>query len=151
MGSRCTDRQNRYGPAPKNSDSAINVLVDIVNDQSGKKYTMDHYATRYPTNVVDIAEFLVRLTSKILWEGSESRANHGITGLNKSLPPILHYSGTEPYTKYEVIDPLLRYYNVLISAVDLSCPGEDLKRVTRTHPARRGSSTSLSSGLEAKE
>ncbi|KAB5594349.1 hypothetical protein CTheo_2279 [Ceratobasidium theobromae] len=123
-----------YGPAPKNSDSAINVLVDIVNDQSGKKYTMDHYATRYPTNVVDIAEFLVRLTR-----------------LNKSLPPILHYSGTEPYTKYEVMDPLLRYYNVLISAVDLSCPGEDLKRVTRTHPARRGSSTSLSSGLEAKE
>jgi len=23
---------------------------------------MDHYATRYPTNVVDIANFLVRLT-----------------------------------------------------------------------------------------
>ncbi|ELU41521.1 NAD dependent epimerase/dehydratase [Rhizoctonia solani AG-1 IA] len=50
-----------YGPAPKNSDSAINTLVDIVNDQSGKQYTMDHYATRYPTNVLDIADFLVRL------------------------------------------------------------------------------------------
>jgi S-adenosylmethionine synthetase len=54
----------RYGPAPKNSDSAINILLDVVQDQSGKQYKMDHYATRYPTNVVDIADFLVRLSGK---------------------------------------------------------------------------------------
>jgi hypothetical protein len=60
------DCWNRYGPTPKNSDSAINILVDIVNDQSGKTYTMDHYATRYPTNVLDIAEFLVRLTGMVV-------------------------------------------------------------------------------------
>ncbi|CAE6477965.1 unnamed protein product [Rhizoctonia solani] len=84
-----------YGPAPKNSDSAINVLVDIVNDQSGKQYTMDHYATRYPTNVLDIADFLVRLTD-----------------LKKQLPPILHYSGTEPYTKYEICLVLAKILNV---------------------------------------
>lgn len=29
-------------------------------DQSGKQYNMDHYAIRYPTNVEDIADFLVR-------------------------------------------------------------------------------------------
>jgi S-adenosylmethionine synthetase len=46
----------------KNSDSAINVLLDVVQDQSGKTYTMDHYATRYPTCVENIANFLVRLT-----------------------------------------------------------------------------------------
>ena len=51
----------RYGPAPKNSDSAVNILLDVVQDQSGKQYKMDHGATRYPTNVVDIANFLVRL------------------------------------------------------------------------------------------
>lgn len=51
----------RYGPALKNTDSAINVLLDVVQDQSGKQYKMDHYATRYPTNVIDIASFLVRL------------------------------------------------------------------------------------------
>ena len=28
----------RYGPAPKNSDSAINILLDVVSDQSGKTY-----------------------------------------------------------------------------------------------------------------
>ncbi|CAE6524248.1 unnamed protein product [Rhizoctonia solani] len=89
----------RYGPAPKNSDSAINILVDIVNDQSGKPYTMDHYATRYPTNVLDIADFLVRLTGK-----------HN--NAPKPLPPILHYSGTEPYTKYEMCLVLAKILNV---------------------------------------
>ncbi|RDB30651.1 Methionine adenosyltransferase 2 subunit beta [Hypsizygus marmoreus] len=74
-----------YGPAPKNSDSAINVLLDVVQDQSGKTYRMDHYATRYPTNVVDIANFLVRLS-----------------GHKKPIPPILHYSAAEPFTKYEI-------------------------------------------------
>ncbi|TFK49153.1 NAD(P)-binding protein [Heliocybe sulcata] len=74
-----------YGPAPKNTDSAVNILLDVVQDQSGKKYKMDHYATRYPTNVVDIADFLVRLT-----------------GLKTTLPPILHYSAAEPFTKYEM-------------------------------------------------
>lgn len=39
----------------------MNVLLDIVADQSGRRYKMDHYATRYPTNVVDVADFLVRL------------------------------------------------------------------------------------------
>lgn len=74
-----------YGPAPKNSDSAINILLDVVEDQSGKKYKMDHYATRYPTNVLDIAAFLVRLLD-----------------LNRPLPRIIHYSAPEPFTKYEI-------------------------------------------------
>uniref|UniRef100_A0A0W0FT83 RmlD-like substrate binding domain-containing protein n=1 Tax=Moniliophthora roreri TaxID=221103 RepID=A0A0W0FT83_MONRR len=74
-----------YGPAPKNSDSAVNILLDVVQDQSGKQYKMDHYATRFPTNVEDIAGFLVRLTD-----------------LKKPIPPILHYSAAEPYTKYEM-------------------------------------------------
>ena len=53
----------RYGPAPSNADSAVNILLDVVQDQSGKKYNMDHYQTRFPTNVLDIASFLVRLAS----------------------------------------------------------------------------------------
>ncbi|EJD42539.1 NAD(P)-binding protein [Auricularia subglabra TFB-10046 SS5] len=75
-----------YGPAPNNSDSAINILLDVVQDQSGKTYKMDHYATRYPTNVVDIANFLVRLSQHE----------------KKPLPPIIHYSAGEPFTKYEI-------------------------------------------------
>ncbi|KAJ7485258.1 hypothetical protein FB451DRAFT_1228914 [Mycena latifolia] len=74
-----------YGPAPKNSDTAVNILIDVVEDQSGKTYKMDHYATRYPTSVVDIANFLVKLSA-----------------LKKPIPPILHYSAAEPFTKYEM-------------------------------------------------
>jgi hypothetical protein len=71
-----------YGPAPKNEDTAINILVDVVKDQTGKEYKMDHYATRYPTNVIDIGEFLVK-----------------ISGRSRSLqlpcpPPQLLYSGS---------------------------------------------------------
>jgi S-adenosylmethionine synthetase len=95
----------RYGPAPKNSDSAINVLLDAVQDQSGKQYKMDHYATRFPTNVVDIARFLIRLSdvsgmsfsdfclywasNVYVWPGQKKVL----------LPPIIHYSTAEPFTK----------------------------------------------------
>ena len=54
----------RYGPAPKNTDTAVNILLCFVADQSGKQYKMDHYATRYPTNVIDVAVFLVRLAGE---------------------------------------------------------------------------------------
>ncbi|KAI0325166.1 NAD-P-binding protein [Cubamyces sp. BRFM 1775] len=76
-----------YGPAPKNTDSAVNILLDVISDQSGKQYRMDHYATRYPTNVVDIADFLVRVSS---------------LPSSRVIPPILHYSAGEPFTKYEM-------------------------------------------------
>ncbi|KAI0642769.1 NAD-P-binding protein [Trametes meyenii] len=76
-----------YGPAPKNSDSAVNILLDVVSDQSGKQYGMDHYATRYPTGVVDIADFLVRLSA---------------LPPSRVIPPIVHYSASEPFTKYEM-------------------------------------------------
>jgi S-adenosylmethionine synthetase len=80
-------------------------LLDVVQDQSGKQYKMDHYATRYPTNVVDVADFLVRLSGAscffillvishliMMWR----------TAVKRLLPPILHYSAPEPFTKYEI-------------------------------------------------
>lgn len=76
-----------YGPAPSNADSAVNILLDIVQDQSGKQYRMDHYQTRFPTNVLDIASFLVRLAQR---------------PSDALLPPLIHYSAEEPFTKYEI-------------------------------------------------
>ncbi|KAI9507582.1 NAD-P-binding protein [Russula earlei] len=76
-----------YGPAPSNADSAVNILLDVVRDQSGKKYTMDHYQTGFPTNVLDIADFLVRLAER---------------PKSAPLPPVIHYSAEEPFTKYEI-------------------------------------------------
>jgi len=76
-----------YGPAPSNADSAVNILLDVVRDQSGKQYTMDHYQTRFPTNVLDVASFLVRLAGR---------------PKSAPLPPVIHYSAEEPFTKYEI-------------------------------------------------
>ncbi|KAH7099532.1 NAD(P)-binding protein [Auriculariales sp. MPI-PUGE-AT-0066] len=84
-----------YGPAANNSDSAVNVLVDVVRDQTGKTYKMDHYANRFPTNVLDIAGWLVRVTQH-----------------PKPLPPILHYSAGEPFTKYEMCLIFARLLNL---------------------------------------
>ncbi|KAG1846042.1 NAD dependent epimerase/dehydratase [Suillus subalutaceus] len=64
---------------------AVNILVDVVRDQS-KESNMDDYAIRYPTNVLDIASFLVRLTDLSF----------------DALPPILHYSAHESFTKYQM-------------------------------------------------
>lgn len=69
----------------------MNILIDIVSDQSGKKYTMDHYATRYPTNTLDIASFLHRLAI-LVKKGQTSTP----------LPPIIQYTAPEPFTKYEM-------------------------------------------------
>ncbi|KAN0131652.1 hypothetical protein V8E53_010494 [Lactarius tabidus] len=76
-----------YGPAPSNADSAVNILLDVVRDQSGKQYRMDHYQTRFPTNVLDVASFLVRLAQR---------------PRDARLPPVIHYSAEEPFTKYEI-------------------------------------------------
>ncbi|KAH7923437.1 NAD(P)-binding protein [Leucogyrophana mollusca] len=89
-----------YGPAPHNSDSAVNILLDVVQDQSGKTYKMDHYASRYPTNVEDIASFLVRLSA-----------------LGTPLPPILHYSGEEKFTKFEMCEIFARILNLKIDHI----------------------------------
>lgn len=37
-----------YGPALNNADTAVNNLIDVARDQLGKKYMIEHYATRFP-------------------------------------------------------------------------------------------------------
>lgn len=95
---------SRYGPSPVNSDSAVNILLDVVQDQSGKQYKMDHFATRYPTNILDIASFIVRLsgTSSNYMHFNNVSSIAWISAYKKPIPPILHYSADEPFTKYEM-------------------------------------------------
>jgi len=107
-----------YGPAPKNSDSAINILLDVVQDQSGKTYKMDDYAQRYPTNVLDIASFLVRLSD-----------------LDKPLPRIVHYSADECLTKYNICEIFGKVLNIPITHIirDSSIPADAVARPRDTH------------------
>jgi len=107
-----------YGPAPKNSDSAVNILLDVVQDQSGKTYKMDDYAQRYPTNVLDIASFLVRLSD-----------------LDKSLPRIMHYSAGECMTKYNMCEIFGKTLNLPIGHIirDSAVPKDAVARPRDCH------------------
>ncbi|KAL7422259.1 hypothetical protein Q5752_002905 [Cryptotrichosporon argae] len=75
-----------YGRTTYNAESAVNIIVDVVKDQSGKQYKMDHYQIRNPTNVEDVARVL-----------------YDLAHLEQQLPPVLHYrSPGPPLTKYDM-------------------------------------------------
>ncbi|KAG0044237.1 hypothetical protein BGZ83_010510 [Gryganskiella cystojenkinii] len=78
-----------YGATEYNGESAVNVLIDSV--QQGKATSMDHYAIRYPTNVADVARVIKDLSIKV------RREKVFISG-------ILHFSGEEKFTKYEMCE-----------------------------------------------
>ncbi|KAK1924800.1 hypothetical protein DB88DRAFT_486915 [Papiliotrema laurentii] len=90
-----------YGRTEYNAESAINILRDVVEDQSGKEYHMDHYQVRFPTNVSDIGRVLVDLTR-----------------LNKPLPAIMHYSSpAPPMTKYDMTKIIAKHLGLPIQHV----------------------------------
>lgn len=48
---------HRYGPVEENSESAVNILIDVV--KARKQVKMDDWSPRYPTNVQDVARVLL--------------------------------------------------------------------------------------------
>ncbi|KAM0754366.1 NAD(P)-binding protein [Meredithblackwellia eburnea MCA 4105] len=79
-------------PLTNFGESAINILLQVTRevvrgDKSG--VGMDDWAIRYPTNVVDIGRVLVDLTLL------SQKSTHQI-------PPTLHFSHTQPFTKYSI-------------------------------------------------
>ncbi|RUS18943.1 hypothetical protein BC937DRAFT_88145 [Endogone sp. FLAS-F59071] len=87
-----------YGHTEYNAESAVNILVDVVMD-SGKTVDMDHFAIRYPTNVEDVARVLRSLSDKKLEQAD------AISG-------VFHFSGEEPFTKYEMCQVLAKILHV---------------------------------------
>ncbi|GAA6058099.1 hypothetical protein JCM3770_001112 [Rhodotorula araucariae] len=77
-----------YGKAESHSESAINTLCDSVRKAAnGQQVKMDDWATRFPTNVSDIARVIVDLADK---------------STSTTLPSILHFSAQQLYTKYSI-------------------------------------------------
>ncbi|RUS25239.1 hypothetical protein BC938DRAFT_472442 [Jimgerdemannia flammicorona] len=74
-----------YGHTEYNSESAVNLLVDVVLDSS-KQVEMDHYVIRYPTNVEDVARVLRNLADKKIQQGD------AVSG-------VYHFSAEEALTK----------------------------------------------------
>ncbi|GJN89313.1 hypothetical protein Rhopal_002293-T1 [Rhodotorula paludigena] len=99
-----------YGNAESHSESAINTLVDSAKKAaSGQAVKMDDWATRYPTNVEDIARVLVDLSVK---------------STSAAIPPILHFSAQQLFTKYTITELFARLHH---PPLDL---GDNLVRVS---------------------
>ncbi|BGO94059.1 hypothetical protein NBRC10512_003692 [Rhodotorula toruloides] len=109
-----------YGKAEKHSESAINILVDSVRKAAaGQLVKMDDWATRYPTNVTDIARVLVDLAAR---------------SASTQLPHILHFSAQQLYTKYtisrlfaELHNPPLKLGDNLVRVTEGPKPGETVR------------------------
>ncbi|ORY33749.1 hypothetical protein BCR39DRAFT_519029 [Naematelia encephala] len=90
-----------YGKTEYNAESAVNLLRDVVQDQSGKQYKMDAYQKRYPTNVLDVGRVLFDLAH-----------------IDKPLPAILHYTSPAPaMTKYDMCTIIAKYLHLPINHI----------------------------------
>lgn len=77
-----------YGPVTQNSESAINILIDVV--RARKEVKMDDWSTRYPTHVQDVARVLLDI------------GKHFVEN-NETSSPILHFSSqSKVYTKLDI-------------------------------------------------
>ncbi|GAA5939407.1 hypothetical protein JCM1841_006614 [Sporobolomyces salmonicolor] len=86
-----------YGPASTPDESSINVLLEITRSAAqGKSVKMDNWATRYPTCVTDIGRVLVDLAAK---------------SLTTPLPPVLHFSAQQLFTKYTICQLLAQLHS----------------------------------------
>ncbi|PSR80768.1 RmlD substrate binding domain-containing protein [Coniella lustricola] len=83
-----------YGDAEVPSESAVNVLMDVLwKAQGGEKVSMEHWALRYPTNTEDIGRVCHDVAVKYLAADERQRA---------ALPKVLQFSSEDKFTKYEI-------------------------------------------------
>lgn len=83
-----------YGSAEEPSESAINVLMDLVWKSQDKDadIAMDDWAQRYPTNTEDVGRVCFDVASKYL-AANETKSN---------LPKVLQFSAEDKFTKFEI-------------------------------------------------
>ncbi|KAN0080677.1 hypothetical protein V8E54_003881 [Elaphomyces granulatus] len=106
-----------YGPTKNNSESAVNVLLDMVykaqDPNSGIK--MDDWAQRYPTNTEDVARVCKDIAEKYLQEKDQI----------SSLPRILQFSSEDQMTKYEICEKLAQILGVPLPGMVRNKQGND--------------------------
>lgn len=85
-----------YGPTTDWRNSAVTVLAANLAAAKGAPVKMDDLAIRYPTFTVDIAEQIVRL----------------LQPMQDGLHGIVHYSGEEAMTKFQMALHLAPYVHV---------------------------------------
>ena len=97
-----------YGKAQKNSESAVNTLLDSVwkaqDANAGVK--MDDWSQRYPTNTEDVGRVCRDIAIKYTVDKTKAA----------SLPKILQFSSEDKMTKYEICQ-------MMAEALGVSTPG----------------------------
>jgi S-adenosylmethionine synthetase len=58
-----------YGDAERNDESAVNVLMDVVEKAQKESVKMDHWALRYPTNTEDVGRVCHGMCSSLCGQG----------------------------------------------------------------------------------
>ncbi|KAL1982075.1 hypothetical protein VTN96DRAFT_1788 [Rasamsonia emersonii] len=120
-----------YGPAEKNSESAVNVLLDAVekarDPNAGVK--VDDWAQRYPTNTEDVGRVCNDIAVRYIRQKDQI----------KSLPKILQFSSEDRMTKYEICEKFAQILAVPIPGMIRNQEGND-----PNSPVKRPFNTKLS-------
>ncbi|KKZ61222.1 dTDP-4-dehydrorhamnose reductase [[Emmonsia] crescens] len=91
-----------YGLVKKNSESAVNVLVDAVwkAQDANAGIQMDDWALRYPTNTADVGRVCRDIAIKYMCLGAEGGPGNDVKSL--LLPKVLQFSSEDGMTKYQI-------------------------------------------------
>ncbi|CAN8095896.1 unnamed protein product [Discula destructiva] len=108
-----------YGDAEVPSESAVNVLMDILwkaQGEQGDKVSMEHWALRYPTNTEDVGRVCHDLAVKYLAADPSERAN---------MPKVLQFSSEDKFTKYEICQLFGEIMGLSVDNIEPNTQGND--------------------------
>lgn len=110
-----------YGPAFRNKESAINVLVDMVWKAQGKetKIKVDDWSQRFPTHTEDVSRVCRDVANKYLSRDPSS------------LPRILQFSSSDRFTKYEICQLLAEILGLPLDGILANREGNDRNSETQ--------------------
>jgi dTDP-4-dehydrorhamnose reductase len=120
-----------YGHVEKNSESAVNVLLDAIDKAQDPNagIKMDDWAQRYPTNTEDVGRVCNDIAVRYI------KGRHNI----KSMPKILQFTSEDRMTKYEICEKLAQILAVPIPGMIRTKEGND-----PNSPVKRPFNTKLS-------
>jgi dTDP-4-dehydrorhamnose reductase len=106
-----------YGPAEKHNESAVNVILDAVENAKDPNASvkMDNWAQRYPTNTEDVGRVCNDIAVRYIKQ----------KGKVKSLPKILQFSSEDRMTKYEMAQKFAQILDVQIPGMIANKEGND--------------------------
>ncbi|XWX02016.1 hypothetical protein V2A60_010048 [Cordyceps javanica] len=129
-----------YGSAETPTESAVNVLLDAVwkSQTEDKKFKMDHWAPRYPTNTED--------ASRVCYDIAE----HYLSASDRAcLPKILQFSSEDRMTKYEMCQKFADIMGLPTDNIEPNTEGNDPNAsVQRPYDTHLSTKTLKSLGID---